>query len=183
MLKIVLRGVIPCLRSADDRRFRQNCIGAWDLCVSAFSKIYISTFPSPHNCEFPFFCFLLPIYPHTHTHSQWPQDPLPELSVSPSGNWLPQQSRDALLSLPSTLFELVLQLPPRLLSPLNSSKPVVSRPLTLPEPRRPSTVGSKSFFKSRKYTDVPPPERADWPKEKLLVSDLVTLGLLLQPSN
>jgi hypothetical protein len=71
------------------------------------------------------------------THSQWLQDLLPALSAKPPGNWLLLLPRSAPLSLP---FALASQLPPRPLSPPTSSRPVVSRQLTLPAPRRPSTV-------------------------------------------
>lgn len=97
------------------------------------------------------------IIPHTslikipsHTlfaHSQWPQDKLPVLSATLPGNWLPLLPRSAPLSRPST--PLRAHLPPRLLSPPSSSRPVASRPLTLLAPRRPSTVSSAPIERTK----------------------------------
>ena len=99
-------------------------------------------------------------------HSQWPQDKLPVLSATPPGNWLPLLPRSAPLSRPSTLPPALL---PVLLSPPSSSRPVASRPSTSLAPRRPSTVGIEPL--SQLQLDLTRViERADWPKEKLLVS-------------
>lgn len=102
--------------------------------------------------------------------TQWPQDKQPVLSASPPGNWLPLLPRSAPLSRPSALPALASQLPPRPLSRLASSRRAASRQLTLPAPRRPSTVslGAIGCVDERELTVTA--ERADWPKEKLLVS-------------
>jgi hypothetical protein len=114
---------------------------------------------------FPHTSFLRSRYPFTH--SQWLQDLYPALFAKLPGNWLLLLHRSAPLSL---LCALASPLLPRRLSHPSSSRPVESRQLTLPVPRRPSTVIFHRAWKAIEQKADQQTERADWPKEKLLVS-------------